>query len=106
MIFLRSGNWSRNCGFRLSGGNFVQGSISFAVGVGPLRDYACHRSGIGVHQEVAFRLRNVRLVLLDSEHKSRENQGPQNAGCKPRSIAIETSDYVACQCTLPCAWVF
>jgi hypothetical protein len=98
----RSGNWSRNCGFRLSGRNFVQGSISSAVGVGTLRDYACYRSGIGSQQEVAFSLRNIRLVLLDRKHKRRENQGPQNSGRKPRSIAIETSDYVACQWTLPC----
>ena len=80
----------------------MQGSISFASGVGTLRDYACHRSGIGFQQELASRLRNVRLVLLDRKHKGSENQGPQNSGCKPRSVAIETSDYVACQWTLPC----
>jgi hypothetical protein len=101
-----SGNWSRNCGFRLSGRNFVQGSISFAFGAGTLCDYACYRSGIGSQQEVAFILRNVRVELLDRKHKGSENQGPQNSGCKPSSIAIETSDYVAFQWTLPCAWVF
>jgi hypothetical protein len=44
-------------------------------------------------------------VLLNREHKGRENQGPQNSGRKPRSITIETSDYVAGQWTLPCAWM-
>ena len=123
MIFLRSGgrsgNRSRNCGFHLRGRTVLQRGFSerginaaprsgrhFTVGVGTLRDYASDRSGIGSQQEVGFRLRNVRLVLLDREHKSRENEGPQNSGCKPRSIAIETFDYVACQWTLPCVWVF
>jgi hypothetical protein len=98
----RSGNWSRNCGFRLSGRNFEQRSISFAVGVGTLCNHARYYSGIGIRQNVAFSLPRLRLVLLDREHKGSENQAPQNAGCKPRSIAIETSDYVACQWTLPC----
>ena len=32
---------------------------------------------------------------FDREHEGSENHGPQNSGCKPSSIAIETSDYVA-----------
>ena len=122
-IFLRSegrsGNWSRSCGFHLRGRNFVQRGFSerginaaprsgshFAVGVGTLCNHALYRSGIGIRQKVAFSLRRLRLALFDREHEGSENQGPQNSGCKPRSIAIETSDYVACQWTLPCAWVF
>ena len=53
-------------------------------------------NGIGIRQNVAFSLPRLRLVLLDYEHESRENHGPKNAGCKPSSITIETSDYVAC----------
>ena len=59
-------------------------------------DASCGCSGIGIRQNVAFSLPRPWLVLFDYEHESRENHGPKNAGCKPSSITIETSDYVAC----------
>ena len=62
----------------------------------PFATTLVYRSGIGIRQKVAFSLRRLRLALFDREHEGSENQGPQNSGCKPRSIAIETSDYVAC----------
>jgi hypothetical protein len=68
----------------------------FAVSVGSVCNHACHRSGIGVQQKVAFGFRRLPLTLLDRDHDSRENHGPQNSRCKPNSIAIESADHATC----------